>query len=181
MVSILAKKYAKAFVAAYKKQLTSDDMVNIDRSLRALKSNKAALAFLHLVPGACQMSHVFDRFLEHFGLDKILHGLIALLAEHKRLWLIPEILEALGQHYKESHGITSCIVTSAGDLDADQKAMTADIIAKKFGKNAEIIYRIDKRLIAGIRIQTPEVLWEHSVDTDIRDVCRSLGVVYCGN
>jgi F-type H+-transporting ATPase subunit delta len=181
MISILAMKYARAFDESYEKGLSRTDVDNIYRSLDELKSNKDALAFLHLVPGASQMSVVLDSFLEHFGLDRILHSLIVLLGQHKRLWLVPEILEALCDLYKEEHRIITADVTSAQPLREDEKDTIKGVINRRFGNNAEIIYHIDKKLLAGIRIQTPDFLWEYSVDDHIRSIGRSLGVGYRGN
>lgn len=181
MVSLLATKYAHAFDASYKKGLSRSDIDNIYRSLHELKSNKDALAFLHHVPGAVQMSAVLDRFLEHFGLDRILHSLIILLGEHKRLWLMPEVLEALCNLYKEKNAIVTIVVSSAQPLMEDEKKAVQDSIKRQFGDNAEIVYHINKELIAGIRVQTPDFLWEYSVDDHIRSIGRSLGVVHHGN
>nr|CAA45548.1 adenosinetriphosphatase [Mycoplasmoides gallisepticum] len=68
---------------------------------------------------------------------------------------------------KEEHTIFINVV-SAHELNDDQKAELVEKLYKKFASQVKILYQTDPSLIAGIRIQSNDLLIDNSIDGKLK-------------
>ncbi len=96
-------------------------------------------------------------------LDEQGKNFIQLLAEYKRLSILPEI-SALFDRLKAEHEKSVHVsVTSAFKLTKEQQTKLAQAIGKKLDRVVEISAVIDKALIGGVVIRTEDLVIDGSV------------------
>lgn len=178
--SSLASKYAQALINSLFKNVTYEQIDQIKNAVDVLRSKKRALSFLALSHYNSQdLQSVLTAFFSKFDIGKDIKPLLSTLAEHKRLSLLPDILDALIALYKRRHDICSCTVISAHTLTDEQKERLTLLVEHLFCKHAEMQFLIDESLIAGIKIESNNRVWEYSVAKQLRAVHSALKEV-CG-
>jgi len=105
-----------------------------------------------------------DRLNEHG------RNLVRLLIENDRLAVLPEIAEHFEALKAEAQSIINAVVTSAFELDDEQKANLAAALERKFGRKVEIDTRTDPSLLGGVVVQAGDTV----IDGSIRGRLRSL-------
>lgn len=156
-----ARPYAKAAFATAKSvnelQLWSVVLQKLalavsDFQLQALLKNPFILksqlsdlliGFLHKVNGNGSNKHLL--FIENF---------IRLLAENKRLDLLPDISALFEEDLSKETGYLSLTITSAFPLDSDQKKKTQTKLTQQFNSELVIDYKIDPSLIGGLLVRS---------------------------
>jgi F-type H+-transporting ATPase subunit delta len=89
--------------------------------------------------------------------------LIALLAERRRLDLLPEIALEYDELLKRHRGIVTAIVTSAVPLTADETRALEERLRAMTGATIELEPRIDPGLIGGLTVRIGDRLLDGSV------------------
>lgn len=79
---------------------------------------------------------------------------IHLLAEKKRLALLPAISEIFEENLAKESGYLSLVVTSAFPMDEMQKNQTKEKLSKQLKSDLEIDYAVDTRLIGGLLVRS---------------------------
>ncbi len=181
MVSLLAAKYARAFQHVYATRLTSNDIDAMQKTIALLAHKKDALSYLKIIPGS--LTSIVDALKNFLAVQNlsVLNGMVDLLASHKRLALLVDIMKALCELYNDEHNKIVFTIISAEELTQKHKKDIHSFLEHHFHKNVTLNYRIDKKLIAGIRIESQDFLWEYSVEAHLRNIGQSLGVMYRGN
>jgi len=159
----LARPYAEAIAklagesgswALWSEQLALLAMVASDAQLRDLAANPAASS-----------SRVSEVILAVCG-DKLgAEGgnLARLLAENKRLALLPEIVSLFEALKSEREGELSAHVTSAFALADAQLAGLVAKLEAKFGRKVTATQSVDSELIGGVVIQVGDEVMDASV------------------
>lgn len=160
----VAKKYAQAFLNIYFSSLTNADVLRIEAAQKFLRDHQRTLFFLQLpqFTYSVRLSMVED-LMGYFGLPLSSATLFLLLIESNRAFLIPDVLLCITSLYKERNNSMDFIVTSAHELDESQKEKIKKFLQVGSGKNSMCTYLRDKKLIAGIRMQSVGYMWEYSV------------------
>ena len=86
-----------------------------------------------------------------------------LLAEARRLTLLPEISGLFEALRAEEEKVVKARVTSAADLSADEIEKLAASLRKRFGREVEITTAVDASLIGGAVIDTGDVVIDGSL------------------
>jgi F-type H+-transporting ATPase subunit delta len=89
--------------------------------------------------------------------------LIALLAERRRLDLLPEIASEYNELLKRERGIVTAIVTSAAPLTKDENGALEERLRAMTGATVELEPRIDPGLIGGLTVRIGDQLLDASV------------------
>ncbi|HEX4069112.1 MAG TPA: ATP synthase F1 subunit delta [Candidatus Babeliales bacterium] len=160
----VSQKYAKAFMAIFPKAVTFTDIGKIKIAQQFLQKHKQALLFLQLprFNYATKKSMVAD-LISHFSLPEQLSAIMLLLITHNRSFYIPDVLLCINQLYKKQ---TNCVIfslKSASPLHEKQIETVKRFLEKVVHKNIIIEPSLDKSLIAGLRLQSNEYVWEYSV------------------
>jgi F0F1-type ATP synthase delta subunit len=162
--NIVARTYARAYMRVFGKELPDDFLHKIQELQLFFKDHREALFYIKisLIPQLIKQQ-VLLRLCERYGLTIGISQLLTLLANHKRLYLMNKIVNALGEEYKRVQGIESFTVSAAHDLSDDQINEIRTALAQLIrGKVAITIVR-DESLIAGFRAISRNYKWEYSV------------------
>lgn len=175
--TLTAKKYAQAFFNVYEKEITANDCTTFFDLYTFFKKNSYCYTILSMKTSSIsddQKKKVCDFLLNHYKAKRPLYTLFNLLIEQGRIDFIVEILAALINEYNARHFVESFIITTSHPLTKPLQSKLVDFIHAKISTPPTIECRLDKSLIAGVRIQSVNYLWEHSIKKDLRKLTTLL-------
>ncbi len=108
--------------------------------------------------------------IKQFGLPPIFDRLIHLLIQDRRVVLLADILHKLSALYRDRHGIGHVLITSSHILNNEQLSGIKRFLARKTGLDIIYTHRVDRKLIAGIRLQGDSFVWEYSVRKSLNNL-----------
>jgi len=165
----IAQKYAKAFMAVFPKSCTFTDVGKIEIAQKFLQAHKQILLFLQLpqFDQERKRSMVAD-LISHFSLPEHFSAIILLLITHNRSFYIPAVLSSITQLYKEQTNSIEFSIKSTQNLNEKQIESIKHFLRQLLGKNIISTPSIDNSLIAGLRLQSSDYLWEYSIRKHIQ-------------
>lgn len=171
----IAIRYAQAFLNLYGDKLTHDNYEAFMHIERDLASQKKVLFFfgLTMIPDAVK-HQALDRMCAPYPCGSQFRRLLVVLLESQRMYLLPFVLEAIIKGYRELHHVTLATVTTSHMLSEQAREQVRTIFEKKMGTVLVLEYVVAPRLIAGLQVRTEDVIWEYSIDKQLRDIERSL-------
>ncbi|MEL6452927.1 MAG: F0F1 ATP synthase subunit delta [Pseudomonadota bacterium] len=104
------------------------------------------------------------------GIKPLMSNTLALMAEKRRLFVLPQLLTALRQVIAEDKGEVTADVTSAQALTKEQSDKLAQTLAARMGKDVSINATVDESLIGGLIVKVGSKM----IDTSIRSKLSSL-------
>lgn len=99
---------------------------------------------------------------------------VALLAEAKRLTLLPAISELFDQLKAAQERSVNVVVETAFDMNDAQQASLAQALAKKLDRSVNIEARTDKGLIGGVIVHAEDMVIDASVRGRLAKLAESL-------
>lgn len=90
-------------------------------------------------------------------------NLVGLLAENKRLALMPEIVQSFEAEKAAREGVLEAHVTTAFELNADQMSGLVSKLEAKFGRKITATQSVDADLIGGVVVQVGDEVMDASV------------------
>lgn len=161
---MLAKKYARAWINLFSQTLDVSLIDNIDTLSTYLHENRAALFYVQLAGiDDSRTRKNFEELLAHFQVGHLFESLIELLLAHKRLFLLPMIFRYLYRLYLEKYNIMHFTIESAVDLSKEELVPLKLFLAKKTGKTIIFHTEIKRDLIAGLKVYSETLGFEHSI------------------
>ena len=103
-------------------------------------------------------------------------NLIKLLAENKRLVVIPAIAEQFEALKNQSEGAIDVEVTSAFEMKPAQEKVIVNALKTKFGREVNIHNVTDENLIGGIRIKAGDIVIDGSIKGQLQKLANELGI-----
>jgi len=169
----LAHKYAQAFVVVF--GIHNDWIDSLDTLVHTFEQNKSLLVLLTLPNMSVhQKVTVFHTFFTHIPCIYALERLLTTLIADKQVLLMTKVLEKIITLYHEQQGVVRCFVDSSHQLQEVHKKKIQDFITHTIKHTAHCIFRVNPRLIAGIRIQTPTFFWQHSIRAQLQALRTTL-------
>ncbi|MEH6442387.1 MAG: F0F1 ATP synthase subunit delta [Oceanospirillaceae bacterium] len=107
-------------------------------------------------------------------LDDSGKNFITLLAENKRLALIPEISVQFEQLKANQQSSVEIDVTTAFELDEQQQQKLTQALSAKLGRDVTISSTIDKSILGGVVIRTQDLVIDGSVRARIAKLAEVL-------
>lgn len=98
------------------------------------------------------------------GLSPVMANVLGLMAQKRRLFVLPQLLQALRARIDEARGEVSAEVVSAQPLSSEQQARLAATLSDRAGKSVRLHTRVDPSLIGGLIVR----LGSRMIDTSIR-------------
>jgi F-type H+-transporting ATPase subunit delta len=95
---------------------------------------------------------------------------LALMAERRRLFVLPQMLRALRERIAEAKGEITADVTSAAPLSKDQAKRLAQVLKDRTGKKVRLNSAVDPALIGGLVVKVGSKM----IDTSIRSRLAAL-------
>lgn len=168
---IIAKKYAQACINSFLDILSLEDFYNIVAAERYLRKRSRIFFFLRLsaIDDVIKLQGL-EHISQQFKLGKPINKVIMLLLAHKRTFLFADVLYFIAELYKERRQIISFTFIGAHQLSVTDQECFKRFLIKQTGY--DIIYKstVDKELIAGIRLLSNTLLWEHSVRKQLHNM-----------
>ncbi len=175
--TVFAPKYANAFaqvvtwhnldVAAAQQQM-KDFAATLDASkeLREILADPS-------VPSAQKLS-VLDALAERIGMMREVRNFIAIIMDHERLSSLNEIIATYDAVADTKGGIAEAEVTTARDLnDEDRQSLEAEV-AKLAGSRVRVTYSQDPALLGGAIIRIGSTVYDGSVRAQFEQLKQSL-------
>jgi len=159
----LAKRYAQAFLNLFALQYGHIEKINAAISYFADHAELFSLLKVPLLDPRLKINALEDCLISRFGLPSEFKQLIELLVKQKRSYLIADVLKQVIQMYQSRQGIELFTISSCPELGQLQEKRITDFLNDKTHHTIMCHMKLDKDLIAGIRMQSNEHLWEYSV------------------
>jgi ATP synthase F1 delta subunit len=175
-ISQLTRRYATAYFNVFGSHINDEQRDRLEKIATFLQTKKD---FFHLLQLSFINGHDIKKdFWKKFIIDKHLPEhlieLSNLLIEHNRINLFPFIMQKIITLYdmNDAH-ITFYVFTSCHLSEALRKDIES-MLAQTTKATIRCIYHTDTSLIAGIRIQSYGLLWEHSIRKQIQAINHAL-------
>ncbi|WP_027258088.1 F0F1 ATP synthase subunit delta [Leisingera aquimarina] len=107
---------------------------------------------------------------DKMGLDPVLRNTLALMADKRRLFVVPALLDALRARLAEARGEVTADVVSAKALTKTQSEKLAKTLAERVGKKVTINASVDASIIGGLVVKVGSKM----IDSSIRSKLNSL-------
>jgi F-type H+-transporting ATPase subunit delta len=101
---------------------------------------------------------------QRMGLSPVFQNVLGLMAQKRRLFVLPHLLAVLRDRISGARGEVSAEVTSAQPLTAEQLARLSETLSASAGKSVRLQTRVDPSLIGGLVVQ----IGSRMIDTSIR-------------
>jgi len=161
---ILAKKYATAFLNVFERDVSLQDISHVCAAGDFLTRNRTLLYFLAWPALSVDVKiKALQDVLEKFRLAYSFEKLVALLAADRRLHIIDAVFSHICLLYMTRKKIANVAITSSHQLSPADIETIEQFLVNITGLSIIYDYKIDKNLIAGIRLQSGTFLWQYSV------------------
>lgn len=166
---VLAKRYARAFVAAF--GVEQAWIQSLQELARVLADHRSILVML-TVPriSAEKKLSALENVFGNLPCAHALSSLVKLLIRDKRIMLFKVIIEYIVAEYYTSLGIVACTVVSSHALSGEYRKAIRPFLNRTFGKDTQQVYKVDRTLIAGIRIVSDTAYWEYSIRKQLQSM-----------
>ena len=104
------------------------------------------------------------------GLSPSFRNLLALMAQNRRLFVLPQLVTRLRAMIAEAKGEVTAEVTSAKALTRAQSERLAGVLSAGAGKDVKIVATVDESLIGGLVVK----IGSKMIDTSIRSRLMAL-------
>ncbi len=161
---VLARRYARAMLNIFGNQCTRELCERLNSLAQYLHEHKGLVQLMGMTYFDDQLQkRVRSILYEDYGMPQWIESLFVQLIEKRRLYLIIDILRYMVRYYLQASGITLFYITSAIHLTEEQKNECVVLLESLVQAKVICLYEIDEALIAGIRMQSENLLWEHSI------------------
>lgn len=107
---------------------------------------------------------------DKMGIDPVLRNTLALMADKRRLFVLPALIEALRARLADARGEVTAEVVSAKALTKTQSEKLAKTLAERVGKKVTINASVDASIIGGLVVKVGSKM----IDSSIRSKLNSL-------
>ena len=168
----IAARYAKAVF-----ELAKEDkaVAKVEADLDALEAALADSAdFRALISSPVysrdEQAGAIAALAKKMGLSAIVSNVLALMSNKRRLYILPQMVQALRAAIAEDKGEITAAVTSAKALTKTQADKLAKALASSVGKSVKINATVDEKLIGGLVVK----MGSKMIDTSIASKLNSL-------
>lgn len=169
--SVLSQRYAQAYLNVHIDTISYKYFRNIRDAALFFAQNRHLLFFLNWP--AIKTPAKIDALRQAMNYCQVpasIDRLIDLLAAHRRMFLIINILEYICKIYEKKHAIAQVTISSSHPVTDQELKVMQEFLANKTGLSIIYDYKIDKKLIAGIRLQSDTFLWEYSINKKLESI-----------
>jgi len=165
----LAQRYAIAFLNVFGDRLTLEILHDAQDLCNFLRSNHRVTFFLKLsiLDTQTKQQGLYE-LCDRFALGEPFKKLIDLLSTHNRLPLLEAVICHLQEEYLTRNNIHPFMVKSSRELEPAEQEPIEQFLARQVTGTILCTYVVDKRLIAGIALQSPNYFWQQSIAGQLR-------------
>lgn len=176
MAAIIARRYAQALVNILDEAEEFDRVEGDLRAMHRILSGLPSLGRILIHPGvpAERRKALLDHAMNSLDAHAAARGAVALLAEQRRLSLLPEVLAAYRRLKDARLGVTSVEVVSATAIDSADRSAWESALARVTGTPVRVEFRTDGALVGGAVARIGSVLYDGSVSGALKRIRQSL-------
>jgi len=164
----IAYKYAKAFTNLFKNNIELEDIEKLDLLQKYLQKNNNLLFYFKLtLIDASVKREVFNKLLTLFQLKNIYLELTDLLIKSNRMPLIIYIIREIIKIYRQENNIMEFQILTSHKLSENRLNLIKEFLKHKTNKKITIKEKINKNLIAGLKIYSDELEWQCSIRNNL--------------
>tara|TARA_B100001057_G_scaffold490180_1_gene577908 strand:+ start:1540 stop:2097 length:558 start_codon:yes stop_codon:yes gene_type:complete len=143
--------------------------------LETCKSNSDFYSFLKNPTNKLELqSKVFTEISKLMNLNKNFSNFLQLIINKRRIFFLDKILGKFIKLSSKSKGKVEALLISSKDLPQKERDNISQEISKVIKSNIEFIYKTDKSLISGVKIQVGSLLIDTSVRNKLNRIKQSI-------
>jgi F-type H+-transporting ATPase subunit delta len=171
---IIAKRYAHAFLNVF--SLSFADVQKLNNAINFLQQHPEIATFLKipLLDPQIKLEALKESVIKKFDLPASFDLIVELLIHKKRSELLLQVLEQIKKDYQDQQNIKLFTISSSTELADEQKKVLEQYLISTTDATIDARYTIDKKLIAGIRMQSDELQWEYSIAKQLKKIRATL-------
>ena len=175
-MSVVAERYAAALADVAVERKNSE---TIKRNLAAFVEAFSSVADLRNALQSPALNaevkrKVIAEIAGKMGLDDAVRNFIYLVVDHRRTEILPEMEEAFLSELNERLGIVDAEVTSAHELNDDEKRQLRTVLEQRTGKKVEARFQIDGALLGGAVVRLGSTIYDGSVRDQLKRLREQL-------
>ena len=162
----VASTYARAFAdVVLEAHLDPERSVGGLRSIEGLLNESVELRRVWENPAvpADQKRNLLDAIAQREGIEPHVRNLVAVLIDHRRTPFLERITEQLEKELDARLGFAEAQVTSARQLQDEEKRTLEAQIAKATGKKVRARFGLDSSLLGGAVVRVGSTIYDGSV------------------
>ena len=168
----IAGRYATAIYELAREDSALD---GLERDVAALSAALTASDDLRVmiaspIVGREDQARAMAALAKAMGLSTNTANALALMAGRRRLFVLPQMLQALRDRIAAEKGEMTAQVRSAGALSDAQQKKLADVLTARTGKTVKLDVTVDPALIGGLVVK----VGSRMIDTSIRSRLAAL-------
>jgi F-type H+-transporting ATPase subunit delta len=154
-VSGLAERYAAALFDLADEQHGLDQVANDLRQLRAMLGASTDLQRLVRSPilSRTDQGRAVAAVAEAAGLSPLTRNFLGLVAQNRRLFAVPGMIDAFLQLLAARRGEITAHVTAAQELTSGQRAALDEQLRRAVGAKVAVEIKIDRSLLGGLVVK----------------------------
>ncbi|MEM7074880.1 MAG: F0F1 ATP synthase subunit delta [Pseudomonadota bacterium] len=168
----IAERYATAIFELSNEAGTLADLENnIDEFAIAIRESDDLVELINSpVLSRTDQEAAITAIAKKMSLTPALENGMALMAQKRRLFVLPQLLKQLAERIADYKGEATADVVSAVALTPDQTKSLAETLTASVGKDVKIKATVDESLIGGLVVKVGSKM----IDTSIRSRLNSL-------
>src|SRR5438105_2772530 len=162
----VTNRYARALVDVIFERKLNADQVRRELQLIAgtvAESEPLRRVWESPVLPADQKRSLLDALAQRLGISRPVRNFIAVLIDHERIALLPEIVHQVELELDRRLGLAEAEITTARDLREDEKRVLESQIERLTGKKVRARYQRDPDLLGGAVIKLGSTIYDGSV------------------
>ena len=171
-----ARPYAKA---AFAHALAADAAEQWSSTLQLLSAlvRQSAVAQLLANPAlTAEQKGVQLSGLLGEGLTPSIRNFISVLAENKRLSLLPEISQLFDELRAEQESVVNVLIKSAYPVDSNTKEQLANALKQKLQRDVAVETAVDDSLMGGVLIKAGDIVIDSSVKGRLAKLAEAMNL-----
>ena len=178
-LAAVAKRYAEALAdvtmnagAAPGIEKAAEELRRFEQALRSSPELREALATPAIPPG--KKKAVVSRIAEALGISRLTRNFLLVLADHRRIGALSEIVAAFETASDERLGFSRAEVTAAREMSQAQRAALGSALEKLTGRTVRMRVALDEGLIGGAIARIGSTIYDGSVRGQLAALERRL-------
>jgi F-type H+-transporting ATPase subunit delta len=176
MASVVSR-YARAFAdVVVDLKLNADAVREELRNFAGILESSAELRTVWESPAipAEQKISLLDEIAKRAGLVTAVRNFLAVLIEHRRMGMLPQIVRQFEVELNQRLGVTEAEITSARELTAEEKAALEQQVEKITGKKVRAQYATRPDVLGGAIIRLGSTIYDGSVRGQLQRIKEQL-------
>jgi len=166
----LAERYAAALFDLADERRALDAVAGDLRELRAMLAGSADLVRLLRSPvlSRAEQGKAVAALAAHAGLSDLTRDFLGVVAKNRRLFAVPEMIEAYLKQLAERRGEVTAEVTVAQPLDEQRQSALLEQLRRALGPRIAVDVRVDPRLLGGMIVKVGSRMVDASLNSRLQ-------------